>query len=48
MKNKGRTLLMKNKSRTLLIYGFLIIPLIHLIIFSYVPIIGNFIVSFTD
>ena len=39
---------MKNKSRTLLIYGFLIIPLIHLIIFSYVPIIGNFIVSFTD
>lgn len=48
MKNKGRTLLIKNKSRTLLIYGFLIIPLIHLIIFSYVPIIGNFIVSFTD
>ncbi|MBP3797320.1 MAG: sugar ABC transporter permease [Ruminococcus sp.] len=40
--------MMKNKSRTLLIYGFLIIPLIHLIIFSYVPIIGNFIVSFTD
>lgn len=48
MKNKGRSLLVKNKSRTLLIYGFLIIPLIHLIIFSYVPIIGNFIVSFTD
>ncbi|MBP1532623.1 MAG: sugar ABC transporter permease [Ruminococcus sp.] len=40
--------MIKNKSRTLLIYGFLIIPLIHLIIFSYVPIIGNFIVSFTD
>ncbi|MBQ1432498.1 MAG: sugar ABC transporter permease [Ruminococcus sp.] len=40
--------MVKNKSRTLLIYGFLIIPLIHLIIFSYVPIIGNFIVSFTD
>ena len=39
---------MKNKGRTLLICGFLVLPLIHLIIFSYVPIIGNFIVSFTD
>lgn len=39
---------MKNKSRSLLIFCFLIFPLIHLIIFSYVPIIGNFVLSFTD
>lgn len=39
---------MKNKSRSILIFCFLIFPLIHLIIFSYVPIIGNFVLSFTD
>ncbi|MBQ5330015.1 MAG: sugar ABC transporter permease [Oscillospiraceae bacterium] len=41
---------MKEKDRTKLIFiaSFLILPVLHLIIFSYVPIIGNLIVSFTD
>lgn len=39
---------MKSKQRTIFILSFLILPLIHLIIFSYVPIIGNFVLSFTD
>ncbi len=39
---------MKSKGRSAFIFLFLIIPLIHLIIFSYVPIIGNFVLSFTD
>lgn len=39
---------MKSKSRSLFIILFLAIPLIHLIIFSYVPIIGNFVLSFTN
>lgn len=39
---------MKSKGRSVFIFLFLIIPLIHLIIFSYVPIIGNFVLSFTD
>ncbi|MDE6593549.1 MAG: sugar ABC transporter permease [Oscillospiraceae bacterium] len=39
---------MKSKGRSAFIFLFLIIPLIHLIIFSYVPIIGNFVLSFTN
>lgn len=39
---------MKSKSRTGFIILFLALPLIHLIIFSYVPIIGNFIMSLTN
>ncbi len=39
---------MKHLRRNLFIAAFLILPLIHLIIFSYVPIIGNFVISFTD
>lgn len=39
---------MKNGKRTLFILAFLLLPVIHLLIFSYVPIIGNFIISFTD
>ncbi len=39
---------MKSKGRSLFIFSFLIIPLLHLIIFSYVPIIGNFVLSFTN
>ena len=39
---------MKSKSRSLFIILFLALPLIHLIIFSYVPIIGNFVLSFTN
>ncbi len=40
-----------NKSkaeRRIFIILFLAIPLLHLLIFSYVPIVGNFIVSFTN
>lgn len=37
-----------NKSSKVLIVSFLALPLIHLIIFSYIPIITNFIISFTD
>ena len=36
------------RERALFIILFLCLPLLHLLIFSYVPIIGNFIVSFTD
>lgn len=39
---------MKSKGRSIFIFLFLIIPLIHLITFSYVPIIGNFVLSFTN
>jgi len=39
---------MKSKSRSLFIILFLALPLIHLIVFSYVPIIGNFVLSFTN
>lgn len=39
---------MKSKNRTAFIILFLAIPLLHLIIFSYVPIIGNFILGFTN
>ncbi len=39
---------MKSKSRAGFIILFLALPLIHLIIFSYVPIIGNFVLSFTN
>ena len=39
---------MKSKSRSLFIVLFLVLPLIHLIVFSYVPIIGNFVLSFTN
>lgn len=39
---------MKSKSRAGFIVLFLALPLIHLIIFSYVPIIGNFVLSFTN
>ena len=39
---------MKSKNRTAFIILFLAIPVLHLIIFSYVPIIGNFILGFTN
>ncbi|MBQ8780240.1 MAG: sugar ABC transporter permease [Oscillospiraceae bacterium] len=39
---------MKSKNRTAFIILFLAIPLLHLIVFSYVPIIGNFILGFTN
>ena len=39
---------MKSKNRSIFIVSFLALPLIHLIIFSYVPIIGNFVLSFTN
>lgn len=38
----------KNKSRKILIISFLMIPVIHLIVFSYIPIIFNVLISFTD
>ena len=39
---------MKSKGRSIFIIVFLLIPLLHLLIFSYVPIIGNFVLSFTN
>ncbi len=39
---------MKNKSRTKLIVCFLALPLVHLLIFSYVPILANVGLSFTN
>ena len=39
---------MKSKNRSIFIVSFLALPLIHLIIFSFVPIIGNFVLSFTN
>ncbi|MBR1752647.1 MAG: sugar ABC transporter permease [Ruminococcus sp.] len=39
---------MKSKNRSIFIISFLVLPLIHLIIFSYVPIIGNFVLSLTN
>lgn len=38
----------KNKSRKILIISFLMIPVIHLLVFSYIPIIFNVLISFTD
>lgn len=39
---------MKSKGRSIFIFVFLVLPLLHLLIFSYVPIIGNFVLSFTN
>ena len=39
---------MKSKRRSLFIFLFLALPLLHLVIFSYVPIIGNLVLSFTN
>lgn len=37
-----------NRSSKILIVTFLFLPLLHLLIFSYIPIFTNFVVSFTD
>lgn len=39
---------MKSKSRTILILCFLTLPLIHLLLFSYIPILANVGLSFTN
>lgn len=39
---------MKSKSRTVLIVSFLAVPLIHLLLFSYLPILANVGLSFTN
>lgn len=39
---------MKVKQKTILIFTFLVIPVLHLLIFSYIPIIANLILSFTN
>lgn len=39
---------MKSKSRTTLIVSFLALPLLHLILFSYIPILANVGLSFTN
>ncbi|MGN0667082.1 MAG: carbohydrate ABC transporter permease [Huintestinicola sp.] len=39
---------MKSKGRNLMIFLFLLLPLILLIVFSYVPIVGNIVFSFTN
>lgn len=38
----------KSKSSRIIIFAFLVIPLIHLIVFSYIPILTNFYLSFTN
>lgn len=37
-----------SRQKKILIICFLIFPLLHLLVFSYIPIISNFIISFTD
>ena len=39
---------MKSKHKTILIVSFLFLPVLHLLIFSYIPIIANFVLSFTN
>lgn len=39
---------MKNKHKTILIVTFLIFPVLHLLIFSYIPIVANLLLSFTN
>ncbi len=39
---------MKSKHKSILIISFLFLPVIHLLIFSYIPIIANFVLSFTN
>ena len=39
---------MKSKNRSIFIVSFLVLPLIHLIIFFFFSIIGNFVLSFTN
>ena len=39
---------MKSKNRTILIICFLVVPLLHLFLFSYVPILANIGLSFTN
>ena len=40
--------MVRSKERTWLIILFLILPLIHLMVFSYIPIIGNIVISFME
>lgn len=39
---------MKIKQKTILIVAFLVLPVLHLLIFSYIPIIANLVLSFTN
>jgi len=39
---------MKSRSKSILIISFLALPLLHLIIFSYIPILANVVLSFTN
>lgn len=39
---------MKSKHKSILIISFLFLPVLHLLIFSYIPIIANFVLSFTN
>lgn len=38
----------KSKSSRLIIFAFLVIPVIHLLVFSYIPILSNLYLSFTN
>ena len=40
--------MVKSRQRSILIVAFLIIPLVQLMVFSYIPIIGNVIISFME
>ena len=42
------SIMKKTKSSRIIIVTFLILPIIHLLIFSYIPIISNVILSFTN
>lgn len=46
MRQKGAS--MKSKNRSILIVCFLGIPLLHLLLFSYIPILANVVLSFTN
>ncbi|MHB8128792.1 MAG: carbohydrate ABC transporter permease [Mobilitalea sp.] len=39
---------MKSRNKSILIISFLALPLLHLIIFSYIPILANVVLSFTN
>ena len=40
--------MVRTKGTRILIFSFLVIPVIHLLVFSYIPIVSNVFLSFTD
>ena len=45
---REENVMVRTKGTRILIFSFLVIPVIHLLVFSYIPIVSNVFLSFTD